>query len=58
MGPTTPSMIDHLAPNPQLQSQPRYISARLYFGLYDFNKSPMTPPETRLIVHDKPGNRT
>ena len=24
------------------------------FGPYDFNKSPMVPPGTRVIVHDKP----
>ena len=28
------------------------------FGLYNFYKSPMAPPGTRVIVHDKPGNRT
>ena len=28
------------------------------FGPYDFNKSPMAPPGTRVIVHEKPDNRT
>ena len=28
------------------------------FGPYDFNKSPMAPPVTRVVVHYKPGNRT
>ena len=33
------------------------LSAYTYlFRTYDFNKSPMEPPETRVIVHDKPGN--
>ena len=27
------------------------------FGNYDFNKMPMAPPGTRVIVHEKPGNR-
>ena len=27
-------------------------------GPYDFNKYTMAPPVTRVIVHDKPGNRT
>ena len=27
------------------------------FGPNDFNKSPMSPPGTRVIVHDKHGNR-
>ena len=26
-------------------------------GPFDFNKSPMASPITRVIVHDKPGNR-
>ena len=35
------------------------LSAYAYlFGPYDFNKSPMAPPGTRVILHDKPGNRT
>ena len=35
------------------------LSAYAYlFGPYDFNKSPMTPPGTRVIVHEKPSNRT
>ena len=35
------------------------LSAYAYFfGLYDFNKPPMAPPGTRVIVHDKTGNRT
>ena len=28
------------------------------FGPYGFNISPMAPPGTRVVVHDKPGNRT
>ena len=28
------------------------------FGPYYFNKSPMAPPGTRVIVNDKPGNLT
>ena len=28
------------------------------FGPYDFNKSPMAPPGTCVIIHDKPGNYT
>ena len=35
------------------------LSAYAYlFGQYDFNKSPMAPPGTRVIVHEKPVNRT
>ena len=35
------------------------LSAYAYlFGPYDFNKSPMAPPGTRVIVHEKHGNRT
>ena len=35
------------------------ISAYAYlFGPYDFNKSPMIPPGTRMIVHNKPDNHT
>ena len=35
------------------------LSAYAYlFGPYDFNKSPMAPPGTRVIVHDKHGNCT
>ena len=26
------------------------------FGSYDFNKSPIEPPGTRMVVHGKPGN--
>ena len=34
------------------------LSAYAYlFGPYDFNKSPMVPPGTRLIVHEKSSNR-
>ena len=28
------------------------------FGPYNFNKFPMAPPETHMIVHKKPGNCT
>ena len=28
------------------------------FGPNDFNKSPMAPPGTRVVVHEKPGNQT
>ena len=35
------------------------LSAYAYlFGPYDFNKYPITPPGTRMIVHDKPENQT
>ena len=35
------------------------LSAYAYlFGPYDFNKSPLAPPGTCLIVHNKPGNHT
>ena len=35
------------------------LSAYAYlFGPYYFNKYPMAPPGNRLIVHDKPDNRT
>ena len=35
------------------------LSAYAYlFGTYGFNKLPMEPPVTRVIFHDKPGNRT
>ena len=35
-----------------------YLSSYAYlFGPYDFNKSPMAPPGTRVIVHNKPGNQ-
>ena len=35
------------------------LSAYAYlFGLYDINKSPMVPSETRVIVHKKSGNCT
>ena len=35
------------------------LSAYAYlFGPYYFNKSPMAPPITRVIVYDKPVNRT
>ena len=35
------------------------LSAYAYlFGPYDFNKSPMAPPGTRVIVHGKPGKCT
>ena len=36
-----------------------YLSACAYiFGPYDFNKSPMAPHGTRVILHNKPGNGT
>ena len=28
------------------------------YGPYNFNKYPMEPPGTRVILHDKPGNFT
>ena len=35
------------------------VSAYPYlFGPYDFNKYPMAPPGTRVIIHDKYGNCT
>ena len=35
------------------------LSAYAYlFGIYDFNKYPMVPPGTHVIVHKKPENRT
>ena len=34
------------------------LSAYAYlFGPYNFNKSTMAPPGTRVILHEKPGNR-
>ena len=27
------------------------------FGNFDFNKSPLLPPETKIIIHTKPGNQ-
>ena len=35
------------------------LSAHAYlFGNFDFNKSPLLPPGTKIIVHAKPGKRT
>ena len=37
---------------------PALSSYAYLFGPYDFNESPMAPLGTRVIVHDKLGNRT
>ena len=46
----------NLLQNPRVNP---YLSAYAYlFGPYVFNKSPMAPPGTCVIVHEKFGNRT
>ena len=58
MGPATISTHNHLEPTWNYRAN-RALSVYAYlFGPYDFNKSPMEPTGTRVIVHDKPGNRT
>jgi len=34
------------------------LSAHAYlFGTFDFNKTPLAPPGTRVVIHDRPENR-
>ena len=40
------------------RSNPSLSAYAYLFGPYDFNKLPMVPPGTCMIVHYKPGNRT
>ena len=46
----------NLLKNSRVKSDPSAYS--YLFGPYDFNKYPMAPPGTRVIVHENPGNRT
>jgi hypothetical protein len=36
---------------------PKLSAATHIFGQYDFNRAPMAPPGTRIIVHEAPGRR-
>jgi hypothetical protein len=36
---------------------PKLSAARHLFGQYDFNRSPMAPPGTRIIAHETPNQR-
>jgi hypothetical protein len=36
---------------------PKLPAATHIFGQYDFNRSPMAPPGTRIIAHETPGRR-
>jgi hypothetical protein len=36
---------------------PKLPAATHLFGQYDFNRAPMAPPGTRIIVHETPGRR-
>jgi hypothetical protein len=36
---------------------PKLSAATHLFGQYDFNRSPIAPPGTRIIAHEKPGRR-
>ena len=48
----TLNLLQHSRVNPVLSAYD-YL-----FGPYDFNKSPMAPPGTHVILHDKPCNTT
>ena len=37
--------------NPQLSAQ------ALIFGSFDFNRTPLAPPGTKVLIHEKPNNR-
>jgi hypothetical protein len=39
------------------RSNPKLSAATHIFGQYDFNRSPMVPPGTRIIAHEIPGRR-
>ena len=36
---------------------PKLSAHAQLFGLYDYNRTPIAPPGTRAIIHDKPANR-
>jgi hypothetical protein len=36
---------------------PKLSAATHIYGQYDFNRAPMAPPGTRIIVHETPGRR-
>ena len=40
------------------RANPALLAYAYLFEPYNFNKSPMAPPVTRVIVHNKHGNRT
>ena len=39
------------------RANPKLSAYTYLFGLFDFNKTPMAPPGTRVLVHDKPDQR-
>jgi hypothetical protein len=36
---------------------PKLSASTHIYGQYDFNRGPMAPPGTRIIVHETPGSR-
>jgi hypothetical protein len=42
----------------QSRVNPKLSAYAYLFGNYDFNRCPMAPPGTRVVVHDKPDQRT
>ena len=41
----------------QSRVNPKLSAYAYLFGNYDFNRCPMAPPGTRVVVHDKPDQR-
>ena len=40
------------------RANPDLSSYAYHFGLFDFNKTPMAPLGTQVVIHDKPEQRT
>jgi hypothetical protein len=42
---------------PQIANESKAISMRTIIWFLDYNATPLGPPGTRVLVHDKPSNR-
>ena len=51
-----PSTIN-IEPPPHCKDQPQTFHSSIPFGAHDFNKIPLPPPGTQVIIHSKPAKR-
>jgi hypothetical protein len=40
-----------------LQYNPQVLAYQMLEGNFDFNKNPMAPPGTKVVIHEKPQQR-
>jgi len=57
VGPTPATSAHDVESSTHIAYQPRLLAWSQVHGTFDFNRTPLAPPGTRVLVHEKPSLR-